>query len=226
MTGDRPEPRRHAAARDRLRARAALVPRKRSPTRARCTRWCAGSASATATWRRASFRCDANVSVRRPGEPKLGTRSEIKNLNSFRFMRAGDRVRDRAPDRAARGRRRGRAGDAALRPGRATRPASMRSKEDAHDYRYFPDPDLLPLVIDAGAASRRCARRCRSCPQRSAQRFVEQLRRWPATTRGADCVARARRVLRRVSAALDAAAPSGATPGWPPTGSPVSSPRR
>ena len=93
-----------------------------------------------------SFRCDANVSVRRPGAP-LGTRCEIKNLNSFRFMQdaidfevrrqialiedGGTVVQETRlydPDR------------------RETR--SMRSKEDAQDYRYFPDPDLPPLVID------------------------------------------------------------------------------
>jgi len=92
-----------------------------------------------------SFRCDANVSVRRPGEP-LGTRAEIKNLNSFRFLsqaiefevrRQIELIEDGGtvvqetrlydPDRGE------------------TRP--MRSKEDAQDYRYFPDPDLPPLVI-------------------------------------------------------------------------------
>src|SRR5882724_9085614 len=93
-----------------------------------------------------SFRCDANVSVRKTGDPKLGTRCEIKNLNSFRFMeqaiefeakrqieiledggRIAQETRLYDPDR------------------NETR--SMRSKEDAQDYRYFPDPDLLPLVI-------------------------------------------------------------------------------
>jgi aspartyl-tRNA(Asn)/glutamyl-tRNA(Gln) amidotransferase subunit B len=93
-----------------------------------------------------SFRCDANVSVRRHGEA-LGTRREIKNLNSFRFMQQaidyevqwqiatiedGGRIEQATvlfdPDSGE------------------TR--AMRSKEDAHDYRYFPDPDLLPLIID------------------------------------------------------------------------------
>ena len=93
-----------------------------------------------------SFRCDANVSVRPAGSDRLGTRCEIKNLNSFRFLERaieyevrrqieliedGGRVVQETrlydPDRDE------------------TRP--MRSKEDAHDYRYFPDPDLLPLEI-------------------------------------------------------------------------------
>ena len=94
-----------------------------------------------------SFRCDANISVRPAGEPNLGTRCELKNLNSFRFIEKGlqfeinrqiqliedggqvaqeTRLYDPVAD--------------------LTRP--MRGKEDAHDYRYFPDPDLPPLVVD------------------------------------------------------------------------------
>ncbi|MDQ6619982.1 MAG: Asp-tRNA(Asn)/Glu-tRNA(Gln) amidotransferase subunit GatB [Pseudomonadota bacterium] len=94
-----------------------------------------------------SFRCDANVSVRRVGDAKLGTRCEIKNLNSFRFLEkaieyetqrqielivdGGTVVQETRlydPDR------------------HETRP--MRSKEDAQDYRYFPDPDLPPLMVE------------------------------------------------------------------------------
>jgi aspartyl-tRNA(Asn)/glutamyl-tRNA(Gln) amidotransferase subunit B len=92
-----------------------------------------------------SFRCDANVSVRRPGEP-FGTRREIKNLNSFRFLQQAidyevqwqiDQLED---------------GHAIQQATVLFDPASgetrmMRTKEDAHDYRYFPDPDLPPLVI-------------------------------------------------------------------------------
>ena len=93
-----------------------------------------------------SFRCDANVSVRRAGADTLGTRCEIKNLNSFRFLeRAIDYEVRRQIDLIEDGGRvvqETRLYD----PGRdETRP--MRSKEDAHDYRYFPDPDLLPLEI-------------------------------------------------------------------------------
>ena len=92
-----------------------------------------------------SFRCDANVSVRKPGEP-LGTRREIKNLNSFKFMQ-------QAMDYEVRWQ------IEQLEDGHAIQQATvlfdpdtgetraMRSKEDAADYRYFPDPDLPPLVI-------------------------------------------------------------------------------
>jgi aspartyl-tRNA(Asn)/glutamyl-tRNA(Gln) amidotransferase subunit B len=92
-----------------------------------------------------SFRCDANVSVRKPGEP-LGTRREIKNLNSFKFMQ-------QAIDYEVRWQ------IAQIEDGHKIRQAtvlfdpdtgetrSMRTKEDAADYRYFPDPDLPPLVI-------------------------------------------------------------------------------
>jgi aspartyl-tRNA(Asn)/glutamyl-tRNA(Gln) amidotransferase subunit B len=92
-----------------------------------------------------SFRCDANVSVRKPGAP-LGTRREIKNLNSFKFMQ-------QAMDYEIRWQ------ISEIEEGRAIQQAtvlfdpdtgetrSMRSKEDAADYRYFPDPDLPPLVI-------------------------------------------------------------------------------
>src|SRR5690242_1454645 len=93
-----------------------------------------------------SLRCDCNVSVRRPGDP-LGTRCEIKNLNSVRFvMQAIEHEARRQIDLIE-------AGGAVEQQTRLfdsargeTRP--MRSKEHAHDYRYFPDPDLLPLVLE------------------------------------------------------------------------------
>jgi aspartyl-tRNA(Asn)/glutamyl-tRNA(Gln) amidotransferase subunit B len=92
-----------------------------------------------------SFRCDANVSVRRPGEG-LGTRCEVKNLNSFRFLEKAIEFEVRRQveliEEGGRVAQETRLFD----PERGeTRP--MRSKEDAHDYRYFPDPDLLPLEI-------------------------------------------------------------------------------
>jgi aspartyl-tRNA(Asn)/glutamyl-tRNA(Gln) amidotransferase subunit B len=94
-----------------------------------------------------SLRCDCNVSVRRPGDP-LGTRCEIKNLNSVRFvMQAIEHEARRQIELIEEGgtvEQQTRLFDSAR---GVTRP--MRSKEHAHDYRYFPDPDLLPLVLDS-----------------------------------------------------------------------------
>jgi aspartyl-tRNA(Asn)/glutamyl-tRNA(Gln) amidotransferase subunit B len=93
-----------------------------------------------------SFRCDANVSVRRPGAP-LGTRCEIKNLNSFRFLqhaidyearRQIELIEDGGTVEQ----------ETRLYDAERNETRSMRSKEEAHDYRYFPDPDLPPLTID------------------------------------------------------------------------------
>ena len=93
-----------------------------------------------------SFRCDANVSVRRVGASAYGTRCEVKNLNSFRFM-------ERAIEYEAR-RQIGILEDGGrieqqtrLYDPERDETRSMRTKEEAHDYRYFPDPDLLPLVL-------------------------------------------------------------------------------
>ena len=92
-----------------------------------------------------SFRCDANVSVRRPGAP-FGTRREIKNLNSFKFMQQAidfevqwqiDLLEDGGTVQQA----------TVLFDPDTGETRAMRTKEDAHDYRYFPDPDLPPLVI-------------------------------------------------------------------------------
>jgi aspartyl-tRNA(Asn)/glutamyl-tRNA(Gln) amidotransferase subunit B len=92
-----------------------------------------------------SFRCDVNVSVRRPGEP-LGTRREIKNLNSFKFMQqAIDYEVQWQIDTLENG---GTIHQATVLFNPDTgETRMMRSKEEAHDYRYFPDPDLLPLEI-------------------------------------------------------------------------------
>ena len=93
-----------------------------------------------------SFRCDANVSVRRPGQP-LGTRREIKNLNSFRFLKeAIDYEIQWQINEIEEGRKIQQA--TVLFDPDTGETRTMRTKEDAHDYRYFPDPDLLPLVID------------------------------------------------------------------------------
>ena len=95
-----------------------------------------------------SFRCDANVSVRRKGADKLGTRAEIKNINSFRFVEKAIHYEvARQIDIIE-------SGGKVLQETRLYDPdkgetRSMRSKEEANDYRYFPDPDLLPVAVDA-----------------------------------------------------------------------------
>jgi aspartyl-tRNA(Asn)/glutamyl-tRNA(Gln) amidotransferase subunit B len=92
-----------------------------------------------------SFRCDANVSVRRPGGP-LGTRREIKNLNSFRFMQQAIEYETKWQIETIEDGGRIQQATVLFDPDRGETRA-MRSKEDAQDYRYFPDPDLLPLEI-------------------------------------------------------------------------------
>ncbi len=95
-----------------------------------------------------SFRCDANVSVRPKGEKKLGTRAEIKNINSFRYVeRAINHEVERQIELISNG------GtviqETRLYDANKDETRSMRSKEEAMDYRYFPDPDLLPVELDA-----------------------------------------------------------------------------
>ena len=119
-----------------------------------------------------SFRCDANVSVRRVGQTELGTRREVKNLNSFKFLEDAINYEINEQIRI-------------IEDGGAVQQATvlfdpnsgqtrvMRTKEDAHDYRYFPDPDLAPLVI----SDEWKARVQTSMPELPAQlqaRFVEQ----------------------------------------------------
>jgi aspartyl-tRNA(Asn)/glutamyl-tRNA(Gln) amidotransferase subunit B len=116
-----------------------------------------------------SFRCDANVSVRKPGAP-LGTRREIKNLNSFRFLQQAidaeirwqiERLEDGLTIQQA----------TVLFDPASGETRAMRSKEDAHDYRYFPDPDLPPLVIGADWVERVRAA-MPELPRAMADRFV------------------------------------------------------
>lgn len=94
-----------------------------------------------------SMRCDANVSVRKVGDPKFGTRAEIKNINSFRFVEKAILVEaQRQIDLIEDG---GRViQETRLYDAERNETRSMRSKEVANDYRYFPEPDLLPVVID------------------------------------------------------------------------------
>jgi aspartyl-tRNA(Asn)/glutamyl-tRNA(Gln) amidotransferase subunit B len=94
-----------------------------------------------------SFRCDANVSVRPKGQEKFGTRAELKNLNSFRFVEKAINLEVQRQIELIEG------GGKVVQETRLydsdkDETRSMRSKEEANDYRYFPDPDLLPVVVD------------------------------------------------------------------------------
>jgi len=93
-----------------------------------------------------SLRCDANISLRRPGEP-LGTKTELKNMNSFRFLQRGLETEIERQGRALT------AGERIVQETVHFDPATgsistLRSKEEAHDYRYFPEPDLVPIALD------------------------------------------------------------------------------
>jgi aspartyl-tRNA(Asn)/glutamyl-tRNA(Gln) amidotransferase subunit B len=95
-----------------------------------------------------SLRCDANISVRPRGQKELGTKTEVKNVNSFRFIReALEYEIDRQIEVLDSGGRVSQ--ETRLYNANEGRTYGMRSKEQAHDYRYFPEPDLLPLVVDA-----------------------------------------------------------------------------
>ncbi|SEP93826.1 aspartyl/glutamyl-tRNA(Asn/Gln) amidotransferase subunit B [Solimonas aquatica] len=119
-----------------------------------------------------SFRCDANVSVRRRGETKFGTRTETKNVNSFRYVeKAIEFEIERQIDVIE-------SGGKVVQETRLFNPdsgetRSMRSKEDANDYRYFPDPDLLPVVVTT-ADIERIRATMPELPQAKKERFIAQ----------------------------------------------------
>ena len=119
-----------------------------------------------------SFRCDANVSVRPTGESKLGTRAELKNLNSFRFVEKAIELEvERQVELIENGGtvvQETRLYDADKHETR-----SMRSKEEANDYRYFPDPDLLPIDISDERVAR-VEKAMPELPQAISARFIDE----------------------------------------------------
>jgi aspartyl-tRNA(Asn)/glutamyl-tRNA(Gln) amidotransferase subunit B len=119
-----------------------------------------------------SFRCDANVSVRPVGQAEFGTRAEIKNVNSFRFVERAINYEVERQIELLEG------GGKVVQETRLYDPdkgetRSMRSKEEANDYRYFPDPDLLPLVID-DATIEGVRKTLPELPDEKAARFVRE----------------------------------------------------
>jgi aspartyl-tRNA(Asn)/glutamyl-tRNA(Gln) amidotransferase subunit B len=119
-----------------------------------------------------SLRCDANVSVRRAGDATLGTKAEVKNLNSFRFLqKALDYEIERQIDLVGGG---GRVvQETRLWDSAAGHTVSMRSKEEAHDYRYFPDPDLPAVIVDTARIAS-IAAAMPELPDARRRRLVEQ----------------------------------------------------
>lgn len=117
-----------------------------------------------------SFRCDANVSVRPCGAEKFGTRTELKNLNSFRFV---ERAIQYEIERQIGVIRNGGQviQETRLWDDKAGKSCAMRGKEEAHDYRYFPDPDLPPLVVDT-AWTERVRATLPELPEQKRERYV------------------------------------------------------
>jgi aspartyl-tRNA(Asn)/glutamyl-tRNA(Gln) amidotransferase subunit B len=119
-----------------------------------------------------SFRCDANVSIRPVGSKELGTRTEIKNMNSFKAVqRAIQSEIERQTELLDSGERVVQQTRLWDEKGQTTHP--MRSKEEAHDYRYFPEPDLVPLAIDRAWVDE-LARELPELPEARRKRYVEE----------------------------------------------------
>src|SRR5437764_14988271 len=119
-----------------------------------------------------NLRCEANVSVRRVGDEKFGTKVELKNLNSVRFMqRAIEFEIERQIELIESGGRV--AQETRLWDERAAETRVMRSKEEAHDYRYFPEPDLPPLVV-TNELIERVRASLQELPDARRRRFAEE----------------------------------------------------
>ena len=151
-----------------------------------------------------SLRCDANVSVRPAGESVLGTKAEVKNVNSFRFLQKALEFEIERQIALVRG------GGRVVQETRlwdSTRgeTMSMRSKEEAHDYRYFPDPDLPPLVVDAARVEAIRA----GLPELPASRVRRFVREFGLSDYDANVIAR---LLPGGAAYFEAAVAAGAPP--------------
>ena len=177
-------------------SRSPTCARRRRPSRTcrRSTRSCATSRSATATCRKARSAATPTCRCAGTAQTKLGTRTEIKNLNSFRFVEKAIKYEVERQIELLEG------GGKVVQETRlydpdATRRAPMRSKEEANDYRYFPDPDLLPVVIDDAFVDAVRAT-LPELPDAKRERFGAQVRPVRLRRRRAHGEPRARRLLR------------------------------
>ncbi len=156
-----------------------------------------------------SFRCDANVSVMPIGSDTLGTRAEIKNVNSFKFVKQAieyeiQRQIDLIED-----------GGTVVQETRLFDPTSgttrsMRSKEEAHDYRYFPDPDLVPLVIDDAWVQRTRG----GLPELPEQRKLRFMTEWALSAYDADVLTASRPLAEYFEACVALHANAKAVSNW------------
>jgi aspartyl-tRNA(Asn)/glutamyl-tRNA(Gln) amidotransferase subunit B len=156
-----------------------------------------------------SLRCDANVSVRPEGASTLGVKAEVKNLNSFRFLqKALEYEIERQTELVGGG---GRVvQETRLWDSQAGRTTSMRSKEEAHDYRYFPEPDLPPIVVTAARVDA-VRRDMPELPERRRQRLVEE---YALPEYDAGQLTQSRAVAEYFEAAVGAGAPPKAASNW------------
>jgi len=155
-----------------------------------------------------SLRCDANVSIRRPGEA-LGTRTEIKNVNSFRYLRSAIDFEIARQTSVLE------SGGTVTQETRLYDPAAgetrpMRSKEEAHDYRYFPDPDLLPLVIERSWIDEIAA----SVPELPHVRSERYQREFALSERDAEALVTSRELAEYFEAVAEASANPRAAANW------------
>jgi aspartyl-tRNA(Asn)/glutamyl-tRNA(Gln) amidotransferase subunit B len=150
-----------------------------------------------------SLRCDANISLRPAGREELGVKTELKNMNSFRFIERGIRAEISRQEKILRGG--GHVVQETLHfdPGSGAI-TSLRSKEEAHDYRYFPEPDLLPVAIDEAMLDAARADMV-ELPAERAARFESQL---GLSAESAQLLAFRAELGDYFQAALDAAAPA------------------
>ena len=156
-----------------------------------------------------SLRCDANVSIRPVGETTLGTKAEVKNVNSFRYLqKALDYEIERQIDVVEHGGhvvQETRLFDAAQ-----GRTYSMRSKEEAHDYRYFPEPDLPPLMVD----EHRLAAIAKSLPELPETRMLRFIREYALPAYDADLLTQTRGLADYFEATARAAGNAKAASNW------------